>query len=38
MMPMKKPLESLKTTRFKAYYQGIILADLSKADFLHQHP
>jgi hypothetical protein len=38
-MPMQKPqpLESLKTTWFKTYYQAFILADLNKAGFLHQH-
>jgi hypothetical protein len=30
---MQKPLESLKTTRSKAYYQGFILADLNKTGF-----
>jgi hypothetical protein len=34
---MQKPLDSLKTTRFNAYCQGFILADLDRAGFLRQH-
>jgi hypothetical protein len=34
---MLKPLESLKSTRFHAYYQSFILAVPQKACFLHQH-